>query len=201
MKSSKKTGSRASGDSLNEEMKIRVNYLMFNLANFVKEKSGYIETIRKLARKYVYKKDLIKDEIFKLLKRQGVIMDVRANHNLIPTVGRNVFARRIAGDTTYTGEVDYGAVGDGVSAFSNSSTQLNNEIFRKQAASQAFDDNIAFIEWFLAAADPAGDTFEEFGAFIDGSGAADSGQAFSLLITGGWVKSGSIFISAQYTLT
>ena len=121
--------------------------------------------------------------------------------NLIPTTGRNVLARLLAGDTTYSGEIDWGAFGSGSSAFTNASTQLNTEVYRKQASSQAFDDNITYIDWFIAAGDVANQTFEEFGAFIDGTGSANTGQAWSLLITGGWVKSGSMFISGKYTLT
>jgi len=183
-----------------EEIKIRVNYFKWDLAEWMTEDSPMMEVIRKLARKYVFKKDLIKDTEYKLLKQQGVVLNVSAAHNLVPTVGRNVLARLLAGDVTYSGEIDYGALGSGDTAFTNASTQLNTEVFRKQAASQAFDDNIAFIDWFIALGDVGDQTFEEFGAFIDGTGAADSGQAFSLFITGGWVKSGSMFISAQYTL-
>ena len=110
-------------------------------------------------------------------------------------------ARLLAGDVTYSGEVDWGALGDDATpSFNNASTQLVNEVFRSQADSQAFDDNIAYIDWFIASGDVADDTYTEFGAFIDGTGAADSGQAWSLLATGGWVKSGSMFISAKYTL-
>ena len=183
------------------EAKIRANFFKFDLGDFVTEKCEALQKIRKLARKYVFKKDLIKDTIFKELLKTGAILGVSARHNLIPTVGRAVFAERISGGVTYSGEVDYGAVGDGDTAFNNASTQLNNEIFRKQASSQAFSDNIAYIDWFIASGDTPNDTFEEFGSFIDGTGAADSGQAFSLFITGGWVKSGSIFVSAQYTLS
>ena len=131
----------------------------------------------------------------------GAIYCIQKATNIIPTTGRNVLARLLAGDTTYSGEVDYGALGDGVSpSFTNSSTELDSEQFRSQADSQAFDENISYIDWFIASGDVADGTYTEFGAFIDGSAAADSGQAFSLLATGGWVKSGSMFISAKYTL-
>lgn len=176
-----------------DKFNIKGEYQMFNLASWVK-KTG--QEVIKL-REYIKTGN---PAILNDLMACGAVMEVKTATNLIPTVGRNVFARRLAGDTTYTGEVDYGAVGDGVTAFTNASTQLNNEIFRLQASSQAFDDNIAYIDWFIASGDTPDDTFEEFGAFIDGSGAADSGQAWSLLITGGWVKSGSIFISAKYTI-
>lgn len=141
------------------------------------------------------------EKIIKNLMFAGVITNVQTATNIIPTTGRNVLARLLTGDPTYSGEIDYGALGDAVSpVFTNSSTTLVNETFRSQADSQAFDDNITYIDWFIASGDVADGTFTEFGAFIDGTGAADSGQAWSLLATGGWVKSGSMFISAKYTL-
>ena len=186
---------------LKQELKMRVNFFKFDIAEFVTKDSKELMAVRELSRKYVYKKDLIKDEIYKALKKHGIILGVQAHHNLIPTVGRAVFAERIAGGTTYSGEVDWGALGSGSTAFNNASTQLNTEVHRTQASAQAQDDNIAYIDWFVASGDVADQTFEEFGAFIDGSASANSGQAFSLFVTGGWVKSGSIFISAQYTIS
>lgn len=141
------------------------------------------------------------ERVIRAMKRAGVITSESYACNIIPTVGRNVWARRLAGDTTYTGEVDWGALGTGASpSFTNASTQLNNEVFRLQADSQAFDDNIAYVDWFIEAADVANGTYTEWGAFIDGTGSANTGRAWSLLATGGWVKSGSMFVSAKYTL-
>ena len=138
---------------LRNELSIRQNVFCFNLPKTMKDDNPAIEKIRKLARKYVYKKDLVRDSLYKELTRQGLILGVMAKHNLVPTVGRAVIAERLAGGITYSGEVDWGAVGDGTTPFSNASTQLNNEIYRKQAASQVFDENIAYIDWFIAAGD------------------------------------------------
>lgn len=181
---------------INKEVTIKANYKMFKLArNILSEDSPVVNTLRKFARTGNKK-------ILDSLIAHGYVIEMNEVHNLIPTVGRNVLARLLAGDATYSGEVDYGALGTAVSpSFSNSDTQLGNEVYRKQASDQAFDDNIVYIDWFLASGDVADQTFTEFGAFIDGTASANSGQAFSLLATGGWVKSGSIFISAQYTLT
>lgn len=186
---------------INHEWKMRANFFMFNLGDFVKRESGHLNAVRELSKKYIYKKDLVNDLIYKLLKAQGVILDVRASHNLVPTVGRAVFAERLSGGTTYTGAIDWGAFGSGTTPFSNASTQLNTEVYRKQADSREFDENITYIDWFVASGDIADQTFEEFAAFIDASITPNSGQAFSLQITGGWIKSGSIFISAKYTLS
>lgn len=169
-------------------------YQFFSLPKNISQNSKLIEKLRLHVRN---KENL---NIGALIK-SGAILSHKTAHNLIPATGLNVVARRLAGETTYSLEVDYGALGSGSSAFTGASTQLNTEVYRKQAASQAYDANISYIDWFIESGDVADQTFEEFGAFIDGSGSANSGQAWSLLITGGWVKSGSIFISAAYTMT
>lgn len=121
--------------------------------------------------------------------------------NIVPTCGRNVFNRLLAGDNTYSGEITHGAFGSGTTAFTNASTQLNAEVFRKAVPDAAVDGNVTYVDWFIDHGDVADQTFEEFGAFIDGTAGANTGQAFSLVITGGWEKSGSMFISLKVTLT
>ena len=176
-----------------ETTSIKGEYNIFSLAEWVKDNGPEIATIRE----YIKTAD---KALLAALQASGAILAHDFKTNIIPTVGRSVLARRLAGNTTYTGEIDYGALGSGTTAFTNASTQLNTEVYRKQAASQAYDNNIAYIDWFIAAGDVANQTFNEFGAFIDGTGTANSGQAFSLLLTGGWVKSGSMFISGKYTI-
>lgn len=181
------------GITANEQSKIIGEYWKVDIADWVERGAPILNDVRKALR------DQNKKMIQVLINAGVILGEPQYARNLIPTSGRNVLARRAAGDFTYTGEIDYGALGDGDTAFTNASTQLNNEVYRAQADSQAFDENVAYIDWFVAAGDVADQTFEEFGAFIGGSGTADTGQAWSLLITGGWVKSGSLFISARYT--
>ena len=176
-----------------EQGKTIGEYTFFSLAPWVTRGSRIIDELRHAVRTG-------NQTLIQALIDKGAVRRVQMNRNIIPTVGRAVWARRLAGDTTYSAEVDYGALGSGSTAFTNASTTLNTEVYRSQADSQAYDDNLAYIDWFIASGDVADQTFEEFGGFIDGTGAADSGQAWSLLITGGWVKSGSMFISAKYTL-
>jgi hypothetical protein len=173
--------------------KIKGEYWAWSLAPWITRTSPILNDIRHAIRTG-------NKRLMQALIDTGAVQRMKYNTNLIPTTGRNVLARLLAGDTTYSGEVDYGALGDGNTAFTNASTTLNNELFRSQADSQAYDDNIAYIDWFVESGDIADQTFEEFGAFIDGNGSADTGQAWSLLVTGGWVKSGSMFISGKYTL-
>lgn len=122
--------------------------------------------------------------------------------NLIPTIGRSVLMQRLAGTTTYTGVINYGALGSGSTAPANADTELDIEVFRKPVASASFTDNIAFIDFFFTQGDTNG-TYNEWGTFIDGTGSANSGQMFSHMLTGGWTKSSSntMTIACTYTLT
>lgn len=176
-----------------EKTAIKGEYFKVNVAPWVTRGSQILEDIRLAL--HTQNQRMIKA----LIDTGALLEEPQYAQNIIPTVGRNVLARLVAGDVTYSGEIDYGALGDDNTAFTNGSTTLNNELYRSQADSQAFDDNVAYIDWFIASGDVADQTFEEFGAFIDGTGSADTGQAFSLLVTGGWTKSGSMFISARYT--
>jgi len=122
--------------------------------------------------------------------------------NLVTTRGRSVLAARLANDTTYTGILNYGALGSSATAPANGDTQLTAEVFRKVTASASFTDNIAFIDFFYSKTDTNG-TYEEFGTFIDGTGSANSGRIFTHALTGGWVKSSSesMTVACQYTIT
>ena len=136
------------------------------------------------------------------LYTEGFLVGFYKQNNLVTTVGRAVLAERLAGGTTYTGEVNYGALGDDTTAATNADVALGNEVGRFTVSSQAFDDNIAYIDFFIEAGTLTG-THEEFGNFIDGGAGVDSGQMWSHLITGGWTKGAaeSLFISCQYTLS
>lgn len=167
----------------NEKTKSVGEYFLFNLPEGTKESDPIIQDLRKQV-------------------RSGVITSPHQHiRNILPTSGRSVLARLLTGDTTYTGEINYGALGNGATpVFTNASTKLKAEQFRKQAASQSRDGNIVYVDWFIASADVANGTYTEWGAFIDGTATVNSGQAWSLLATGGWVKSGSMFIAGRYTI-
>jgi hypothetical protein len=122
--------------------------------------------------------------------------------NIIVTAGRAVVAQRLANDTTYTGIINYGALGTGVTTPANGDTQLTTEVFRKVVASASDTNNQAFIDFFYSKADTNG-TYQEFGTFIDGTATANTGQMWTHALTGGWVKSASesMTVSCTYTIT
>ncbi len=127
-------------------------------------------------------------------------------HNLIVTVGLNVLARLLAGDATYSGEINYGAVGTGVAPVpALGDVALDTEEFRKLQSSQSASGTVSYIDFFYSAGDFDTDVIgaiTEFGNFIDGGAGADSGQLFSYIATGGWTKTSteSLFVSCEYTL-
>ena len=120
--------------------------------------------------------------------------------NIIVTVGRSVIAQRLANDTTYTGIINYGALGSSATAVDNGDTTLTTEVFRKVVASASDTTNQAFIDFFYSKTDTNG-TYEEFGTFIDGTGSVDTGQMFTHALTGGWVKSASESMTVAVTYT
>lgn len=177
------------------EIGVRVNIRRFTLAGWVKENSQWVNLLRRA----VLTGDRL---IYKYLKEQGVLLEMSEKHNIVVTAGRNVLARRLAGNTTYTGAINYGALGTQASPSpANGSTQLGTESYRKLASSLSYAANVAYVDFFYAAADCNG-TYTEFGNFIDGTGTANSGQLFSYIATGGWTKSSvqSLFVSCQYTI-
>lgn len=98
--------------------------------------------------------------------------------NITTTVGRTVLAERLSGTTTYTGTVNYCAVGDDNTAETVGDSTLGNETSRKALSSGTYSSNTAYLETFFAATE-AVDTHEEFGFYIDGAAGADTGQLFN----------------------
>jgi len=146
------------------------------------------------------KSELVRNVILNALKKAGILLEYKTGHNLITTAGRTVIARLTAGDATYSGEINYGALGTDSTTATNGDTTLGTEVYRKVQYSQSYSGAVCYVDFFYSATDWDG-TAEEFGNFIDGEAGADTGQMFSHLITGGWVKSAteSLFVSCQYT--
>lgn len=138
---------------------------------------------------------VLKEQLNKYFLREKVVK------NLITTVGRSVLAQRLAVTTTFTGVINYGALGTGSTTPTNADTQLQTEVFRITVASSSFTTNTAFLDFFYTKASTNG-TYNEFGTFIDGSGTANSGQMFTHALTGGWTKSSSesMTVSTQYAI-
>jgi len=178
------------------EIAVKANFDFFNLRGDVTEDHPALNSIREALRTG-------NTAALHILEAEGIIQRHHAAHNLVATVGRNVLVRLLAGDTTYSGQINYGALGTSSTAVSNSDTQLGAEVYRKLYASHTTDgNNVAYIDFFYAATDTNG-TYNEFGNFIDGTASANTGRLFSHILTGGWTKTNvqSMFVSCQYTIS
>jgi hypothetical protein len=131
--------------------------------------------------------------------KTGKVKRKKTVKNVVCTVGRNVLARLLAGDNTYTGEITYGALGQGTATPATSDTQLGNEVDRVAVSSQVASGVIAYLSFFW----PAGSeiTYTEFGNFIDGTSSADTGQLFTrVLMSGTKSATETLTIDSNYTI-
>lgn len=117
--------------------------------------------------------------ILTLRDLEGNIVKVQEVDNLVTTAGKEVFARLLANDNTYSGYINYLAVGTGLSSPNISDTTLETEIERTlpQAPTPTRSGTQVTWEFFFNAAEAIG-TLKEVGAFIDGSATVDTGQLF-----------------------
>ena len=119
--------------------------------------------------------------------------------NVTTTVGRSVFAQRLVNVTTYTGIVNYCALGTSSTAPAVGDTQLGTETYRKALSPSTYANNIAYLETFFSSTDTNG-TFEEFAFFIDGTGSANTGQMFNRF-TQSVTKSATESLNVQSTVS
>lgn len=124
-----------------------------------------------------------------LLKELKDLCSVKklVEHNMVVLTGRSVFARLLIADTTYTGAVNYGALGTASTAVTDADTVLDTEVARKGVARRVRTTDSVDFDFFYSQSDTDG-TYEEFGMFIDGTATVDTGQLFNRLLTGGWTK-------------
>jgi len=136
----------------------------------------------------------IKAELHRRFLTQEFVVE-----NVTTTEGRTAIADVIAGVGTYTGAVSHTALGTDNSAPAIGDTALGTETYRKALTSGTKSNNIAYLETFFTASEVTG-TFEEYGNFIDGSGAADSGQILNRFIQT-VTKSGTETLNVQSQIT
>ena len=117
-------------------------------------------------------KDFIKILDDNCARRQIIVKNITTN------IGRNVFARILSGDTTYTGVINYIALGTNTSIANVNNTLLGAETYRKAVSVGESLNNIATVYTFFTPLEVTG-TFEEYGCFIDGTGSANSGILFN----------------------
>lgn len=115
------------------------------------------------------------------LKKYGA--RVSEYHNIVPLVLRESFAMLISGTTvTPTFKANYIALGSGSASASNANTKLQTETIRGLFTSRSATSNIATLDKFFAATEVGGNTYNEAGIFVDGSGSADTGYLLSRVV-------------------
>lgn len=107
--------------------------------------------------------------------------------NLVVLSGRAVFARRMIGDNTYSGEVTHGLLGTSNTAPASGNTALGAEVARKRFARRSRTNAQVNFDFYYSQSDTDG-TYEEFGLSIDGTDTANTGQLFNRVLTSGWTK-------------
>lgn len=134
---------------------------------------------------------------------EGNIIRREEKKNLIATVGRAVFAQRLAQDNTNTGNIKFGALGSNTTAPANADVKLGTETAgtRKAPSSYSANSNKAYITFVWGASEAVG-THKEFGTFIDGTSTPDSGLLFSHLAVD-WTKTNaqSLTVDCVYTIS
>ena len=143
----------------------------------------------------------IHDEYLEIISELHKHFLVRKNviENITTTVGRSALAQRLCNITTYTGIVNYCALGSNNAVPIVGNVKLGTETYRKALSTGAASSNVAYLETFFTKTEVTG-TFEEYGFFIDGTGAADSGQLLNRF-TGSTTKSGTESLNVQSTIT
>lgn len=136
-----------------------------------------------------------------LIKELNSLCPVRrtVKCNLVVQSGRNVLAGILNGETTYTGIINYGALGTSATAVASGDTKLGAEVKRKQVATRTRSGSQINFDFYYSKSDTNG-TYQEFGMFIDGTSTVDTGQLFNHLLTGGWTKSSSESLTASVQL-
>jgi hypothetical protein len=112
---------------------------------------------------------------------------ITVKHNLVVLASRAEMTKRLAGTAAYSGAINYGALGTGSTAVSDSDTALDTEVARKLYATRTQTDDSLVLDFYYSKADTNG-TYQEFGAFIDGESSVDTGLLFNRVLTGGWSK-------------
>ena len=122
--------------------------------------------------------------------------------NVVCNVGFQAVGEILTGTYASTGEINYAALGTGLTAVSAGDTQLTTETYRNAMFSGTVSSNVAYLTAVYTETETSG-TFEEFGNFIDGTGTANSGSIWTHVLTGGWVKTLTdvLVVDQKYTFS
>lgn len=110
-------------------------------------------------------------------------MRVARRHNLVPLVLRASLASLISGTSvTPTFMANYLAMGDDSTPAAAADVDLGNETIRGLFDDRSAVGEVAFLDKFFTADEVGGNSYEEVGIFVDGTGSADTGYLLSRVI-------------------
>lgn len=109
-----------------------------------------------------------------------------SKNTVMNTTGRGIqmLMERLGGSTTYTGIINYGAIGTSATAPANTDTQITAETARTTVATATISGDVLTVKFFFADANLANGTYREFGTFVDGTASANSGRLFNHALFG-----------------
>ena len=179
---------------MNEELKQKIGIKGEITAKAYNQES--LSFFEKLWNKFVIFFNLNKKKWYIL----GKLAWVDTKQNIICNAGLNAICKRLDGDNTYGGEIDYMALGTGTPTPVVGDTTLDTEAYRNATASGTDSANVIYLTAYYTEAECNG-TYTEFGNFIDGTAAADSGQLWSHIASISWVKDAVtvLVVDCKYT--
>jgi hypothetical protein len=107
----------------------------------------------------------------------GNVVGKQTVGNLVVNASKVIFAKMINGESTFTGAVNYLAVGTGTASPAVTDTTLVTEIGRVIPISQVRAGNEITFEFYFSPSEANG-VLKEVGAFIDGAAGVDTGELF-----------------------
>ena len=98
--------------------------------------------------------------------------------------GKSLILANLVGDVTHTDVINYGALGTSSTTPSTADTKLGAEVARTVLSLGTVSSNVATLQFFFPDANLTNGTYNEFGAFVDASATANSGQIFNHILFG-----------------
>jgi hypothetical protein len=100
------------------------------------------------------------------------------------STGINLIAQKLCGDNTYSLNINKADIGTGTNTPANGDTQLQTAVARGVATPQGSAGGVATLKFFFSDGVLANGTYKEFGTFVDGGVAVNTGQIFNRILFG-----------------
>ena len=122
-------------------------------------------------------------KIMQAILDEGFLETAVDQHNMVMVgalTGKDLLVQYLTAGTTYSGGINYGAMGTGSTAVAATDTQLTTETNRAATTfAQDAGYNEAVLQFFFPDAVLSNTTFYECGTFMNATASANSGQIFN----------------------